>query len=130
VKAALIGVTVNVALKIALVGPLAQVGLAFATAVGAWINLVLVIAFAVRAGFLQLDSALTRSLVKFVAAAVVLGAALWLTARLSASYLATLSAFRDETTFLVLIVVGALVYAGSILLLFGKPWLRSLVVRI
>jgi len=127
VKAALIGVAVNVALKIALVAPLAQVGLAFATAVGAWINLTLVIAFAVRAGFLQLDSALTRSLVKFVAAAIVLGAALWLTARLSATYLAGLSTFRDETTFLVLIVVGALVYAGSILLLFGRSWLSSLV---
>src|SRR6516165_1864909 len=80
VKAALIGVAVNVALKIALVGPLAQVGLAFATAVGAWINLVLVIVFAVRAGFLKLDSALADSLVKFVAAAVILCAALWLTA--------------------------------------------------
>ena len=51
----MIGVAVNVALKIALVGPLAQVGLAFATAVGAWINLSLVIVFAVRAGYLQLD---------------------------------------------------------------------------
>src|SRR5690606_6524745 len=39
VKAALTGVAVNVALKIALVGTLAQVGLALATAVGAWVNL-------------------------------------------------------------------------------------------
>ena len=38
VKAALTGVAVNVALKIALMGSLAQVGLALATAVGAWIN--------------------------------------------------------------------------------------------
>ena len=73
VKAALIGVAVNVALKIALVGPLAQVGLAFATAVGAWINLSLVIVFAVRAGYLQLDAALMRSMAKFVAAGVVTG---------------------------------------------------------
>jgi putative peptidoglycan lipid II flippase len=29
--------------------------------------------------------------------------------------------------FLLLIVVGALVYAGAILLLFGRNWLRSLV---
>jgi len=43
-------VAVNVALKIALVGALAQVGLALATAVGAWINLLLVVGFAVRAG--------------------------------------------------------------------------------
>src|ERR1017187_8264533 len=53
VKAALIGVAANVALKIALVGSLAQVGLALATAVGAWINLLLVLGFAVRAGYLE-----------------------------------------------------------------------------
>src|ERR1700689_2813685 len=91
VKAALIGVAVNVCLKIALVGPLAQVGLAFATAVGAWINLSLVIAFAVRAGYLQLDAALMRSTAKFVAAGVVLGVALWLAARFFGSYMAGLS---------------------------------------
>jgi putative peptidoglycan lipid II flippase len=127
VKAALIGVAVNVALKIALVGSLAQVGLAFATAVGAWINLSLVIGFAVRAGYLQLDSALMRSLAKFVAAGVVLGAALWLAARLSAPSVSQLAALHAEAAFLLLIAVGALVYAGAILLLFGRSWLRSLV---
>ena len=44
VKAALTGVAVNVALKVALMGALAQIGLALATAVGAWINLLLVLA--------------------------------------------------------------------------------------
>jgi putative peptidoglycan lipid II flippase len=127
VKAALIGVAVNVALKIALVGSLAQVGLALATAVGAWINLLLVIGFAIRAGYLHLDSALLRSFWKFAACGIVLGTALWLTVKLSATYLAALSAFRDETTFLLLIAVGSLVYAGSIVLLFGRGWLRSLV---
>src|ERR1700735_166091 len=118
VKAALIGVAVNVALKIALVGSLAQVGLAFATAVGAWINLSLVIAFAVRAGYLPLEAALMRSMAKFVAAGVVLGAALWLAAQLSASTLSGLVALHDEAAFLLLIVVGSVVYAGAILLLF------------
>jgi putative peptidoglycan lipid II flippase len=127
VKAALIGVAVNVALKIALVAPLAQVGLAFATAMGAWINLSLVIGFAVRAGYLQLDAGLMRSTAKFVAAGVVLGAALWLAAHFLASYMAHLGTLHDEAAFLLLIVVGALVYAGAILLLFGRGWLRSLV---
>jgi putative peptidoglycan lipid II flippase len=127
VKAALIGVAVNVGLKIALVGRLAQVGLAFATAVGAWINLSLVIVFAVRAGFLQLDAALMRSMVKFVAAGAVLGAALWLAARLSAFYLSGLTTLHDEVAFLLLIVVGSVVYAAAILLLFGRRWVMSLV---
>ena len=87
----------------------------------------LVIGFAVRAGYLELDRALMRSLAKFVACGAVLGAALWLAARLAVAYLAQLSALRDEAALLVLIVVGALVYAGSILLLFGRGWLRSLV---
>jgi putative peptidoglycan lipid II flippase len=127
VKAALTGVAVNVGLKIALVGSLAQVGLAFATAVGAWINLLLVIGFAARAGYLELDRALTRSLAKFVACGALLGAALWLAARFAGTQFSALSALRDEAAFLLLIVVGTLVYAGSVLLLFGRGWLGSLV---
>jgi putative peptidoglycan lipid II flippase len=38
-----------------------------------------------------------------------------------------MSAFRDETALLLLIVVGAVVYAGSIVVLFGRSWLTSLV---
>ena len=51
VKASLIAVAVNIAFKIALMGPLAQVGLALATSIGAWINLALVLWFAKRAEF-------------------------------------------------------------------------------
>ena len=127
VKAALTGVAVNVALKIALVGSLAQVGLALATAVGAWVNLLLVIGFAVRAGYLELDRTLARSSAKFVVAGILLGAALWLAARFATAQFAQLSAFRDEAALLLLIVIGAIVYAGSILLLFGGGWLKSLV---
>jgi putative peptidoglycan lipid II flippase len=126
VKAALVGVAVNVALKIALVGALAQVGLALATAVGAWINLLLVIAFAIRAGYLQVDSTFVRSFCKFAVSGVLLGLALWLAGRLSVNALAGLTAFRDEIIFLLLIAVGALTYAASILFLFGKNWVRSL----
>src|SRR5438067_2353509 len=127
VKAALIGVAVNVALKIALVGSLAQVGLALATAVGAWVNLLLVTGFAARAGYLDLDRALMRIMMKFLVSGVVLGTALWLTARLAVSQLAELSALRDETALLVLIIIGTIAYTGSILLLFGSSWLRSLI---
>jgi putative peptidoglycan lipid II flippase len=126
VKAALTGVAVNVALKIALVGALAQVGLALATAVGAWINLLLVLAFAVRAGYLELDRALVRSLTRFVVSGIILGAALWFTARFAAVHFAQMTAFRDETALLLLAAVGAFVYGLSVLLLFGRRWLFSL----
>jgi putative peptidoglycan lipid II flippase len=126
VKASLTGLAVNVALKIALMGSLAQVGLALATAVGAWINLLLVVGFAVRAGYLELDRELLRSLTKFVVAGAGLGAVLWLAAGFTAARLAGLTALRDETALLLLVVIGAAVYVGSILLLFGRGWLRSL----
>jgi putative peptidoglycan lipid II flippase len=127
VKASLTGLTANLALKVLLMGSLAQVGLALATAVGAWINLLLVLGFAVRAGYLAFDRALVQSLLKFLASGVVLAAALWSAAKLASMYLPPLPALRDEATLLLLIVVGAVVYAASILLLFGTGWLRSLV---
>jgi putative peptidoglycan lipid II flippase len=127
VKAALTGVAVNVALKILLVGSLAQVGLALATAVGAWINLLLVIGFAVRAGYLELDRRLMQSAAKFVVAGAVLGVALWLGAWFAAVQFASLSAFRDEAALVLLVGIGTVVYACLILLLFGRGWLLSLV---
>ncbi len=126
VKAALIGVAINVALKVALVGVLAQIGLALATAVGAWTNLLLVLAFAVRAGYLEPDRVLLRSLFKFASSGVLLAATFWVTVRFAAAHLA-LHSFRDEIVLLLLIAVGSVVYVGSIVLLFGLKWLRSLV---
>jgi putative peptidoglycan lipid II flippase len=127
VKAALTGVAVNVALKITLVGSLAQIGLALATAVGAWVNLLLVIGFAARAGYFEVGRPLLVSLGKFLLAGIVLAAALWFAARFSAVQFAGWSTLRDEATLGILVVVGAVVYAIVILALFGSRWLRSLV---
>jgi putative peptidoglycan lipid II flippase len=126
VKASLTGLAANVALKLLLMGPLAQVGLALATAVGAWINLLLVLWFAVRANHLAFDRDLVQSLAKFFGSGVVLALAFWLTRKFAAAHLAATSAFRDETILLLLIAVGTVIYAASILLLFGPRWLRSL----
>ncbi len=127
VKASLTGLTANLALKVLLMGSLAQVGLALATATGAWINLLLVLGFAVRAGYLEFDRPLVQALLKFLASGLILAAALWLSAKFAGAWLVHLPVFRDETILLVLIAVGAIVYGASILLLFGKGWLRSLV---
>ena len=126
VKASLTGLAVNVLLKLLLMGPLAQVGLALATAVGAWINLLLVLGFAVRAGFLELNRPLTLSLLKFIACGGVLAAALWLAARFAAVHFSGLP-LHDEAALLLLIAVGAVVYGASIFSLFGLSWLKSLV---
>ena len=127
VKASLIGLAVNVGLKLLLMGSLAQVGLALATAAGAWINLLLVMFFAVRAGYLEFERAFVIALLKFVAIGLVLAAALWGTARLATAQFAQLAALCDEATLVALIAVGAVVYAAAILLLFGPRWLKGLV---
>jgi putative peptidoglycan lipid II flippase len=126
VKASLTGLVVNMGLKLLLMGSLAQIGLALATAIGAWVNLLLVLFFAVRAGFLELNHVLGQSLAKFAATGVVLAAVLWFTAKFAASHFGSI-AFHDEITLALLIALGAIVYAGLILGLFGPRWLKGLV---
>jgi putative peptidoglycan lipid II flippase len=126
VKAALTGIAVNVALKILLMGSFAQIGLALATAIGAWINLLLVLAFAVRAGFLELNRSFGQSLLKFALCGAILAAVLWLVARYSTPYFATMR-FHDEITLLLLIGATVVLYGALIFGLFGPRWLRGLV---
>jgi putative peptidoglycan lipid II flippase len=124
--AVLIGIAVNVTLKIVLMGPLAQIGLALGTAAGAWVNLLLVIGFAVRAGYLTFDRPFVIALIKFAVTGAVLATVLWLTARLAAAQFAAWP-LRDEATLGVLMVVTMAVYAALVLALFGRRWLRNLV---
>ena len=58
VKALAVAVVVNVALKLLLYKQYAQVGLAFATSIGAWINFGLLIWFAARRDLLAIDDRL------------------------------------------------------------------------
>jgi putative peptidoglycan lipid II flippase len=60
VRVALAAVVVNVGLKLALMQPLAQVGLALATAAASWINVVLLAFVLMRRGYLTLDPRLKR----------------------------------------------------------------------
>lgn len=125
VKASLTGLAVNVALKFLLVGSLAQVGLALATAVGVWINLLLVLGFAIRAGYLALDRSFVVSLLKFTAIGLGLALVLWFTARFATAQFAHWTRLRDETTLGVLILVTAVVYGAAILGLFGPRWVKA-----
>jgi len=129
VKAALIAVAVNVAFKIALMGSLAQVGLALATSIGAWLNLVLVVAFAYRQGLFAVDAGLRGALLKLAAAGLALAVALWLAEAPVARLFASWPSWRDESTLAVLVAIGAVVYGGVVLALFGPQWLASLRAR-
>ena len=125
--AVLTGIAVNVVLKIVLMGPLAQIGLALATAAGAWVNLLLVMGFAIRKGFLVIDRDWIVSFIKFLVIGGVLAVTFWATARLCATQFAAMATLRDEATLGVLILVGAAVYGGLVMALFGRRWLRGLV---
>jgi putative peptidoglycan lipid II flippase len=126
VKAALLAASINILLKVLLMGHLAQVGLAAATSVGAWINLSLLGYFARRQGFAVSGAAIGRPVAKLLFAGAVLAVVL-----LGASYaleraLVHLTHFHEETILLILFVLGTIVYGGAILLLLGLPWLKSL----
>src|ERR1700754_3744453 len=126
VKASLTGLVANMGLKLLLMGSLAQMGLALATAIGAWVNLLLVLFFAIRAGFLEVNRTLGQSLLKFAITGVVLAVVLWLSAKFAATHFGGI-AFHDEITLAALIGIGAVLYAGLILGLFGPRWLKGLV---
>jgi putative peptidoglycan lipid II flippase len=125
VKAALVAAAVNILFKVLLMGPLAQVGLALATSIGAWINLGLVLWLARRAGFLTLDPVLGRSLVKLAGAGLALAVILWLAQGPVAYVVGTWPTLRDETALALLAVLGGLVYGGTVFALFGRRWLAA-----
>lgn len=129
VKAALIAAAVNIGFKILLMGPLAQVGLALATSIGAWINLLLVIWFAHRAGLLSIDERLRVSAIKLLAAGVLLAVVLWLCKAPVAQLFAGWDRLRDEATLAVLVAIGGVLYGAAIIGLFGPRWLAAFKAR-
>jgi putative peptidoglycan lipid II flippase len=125
VKASLTAVAVNILFKILLMGPLAQVGLAIATAIGAWVNLGLVVFFASRTGIAATDARLRRSMLLLAAIGCVLGIVIFLSSKAVAAFYRDLPAFRDEATLATLAVIGGIVYGALVLLLLGRNWFRG-----
>ncbi len=126
VIAALTGVALNIGLKIALMGPLAQVGLALATAAGAWLNLMLLIWFARRRGFARPGERSLGNSVRLIAAGIALAILLFLGARYLAPYFMKLTALRDEMFLIALAALGGAAYLALIWALLGRRWLRGL----
>jgi len=128
VKAALSAVAVNIAFKIAFLTftTLAQVGLAIATSIGAWINFGLLLWFGLRGGLIRFDAAFQRAVLKLALAGLALVVALWIA---QWPVLAMTAGFPGKHTWLALLLLaflGVLAYGGAILGLFGKVWLASL----
>ncbi len=126
VKAALLAASINILLKILLMGHLAQVGLALATSVGAWLNLSLLAWFARRQGFIVSGAAIGKPVAMLVISGVLLALGLFGGQYAFASVVAKLPFFREETLLAILLVLGTLIYAGLVLILLGTKWLNGL----
>ena len=125
VKALFFAVIVNVALKVLLYEQYAQVGLAFATSIGAWVNVALLWWFATRAKLITFDESLRRSTVRLAAAGLTLGLALFISERVLRELVGGWTSYRDELMLALLAVVGMLVYGGAVIVLFGRQWLAT-----
>jgi putative peptidoglycan lipid II flippase len=127
VKAALTAVVVNVAFKTVFfyTTSLAQVGLALATTIGAWLNLSLVVWFAARRGQMEFGSSLRGSVARLAAAGIALAAVLLLVEGPVASVFSSWPRLRDEATLAVLAGIGAVAYGGMVVALFGPRWLAA-----
>jgi putative peptidoglycan lipid II flippase len=116
---------VNILLKIVLTGPLSQVGLALATAAGAWLNLILLIWAAHRLKFEPPAVKVNRVLL-LVAIGLVLGLAFYAGQHFIAPYFSGMLHFGEELLLLVLLAGGTILYATLIYAFIGRTWLRNL----
>jgi putative peptidoglycan lipid II flippase len=126
VKALCFAVAVNVLLKVMLYEPYAQVGLAFATSIGAWINVGLLVWLGWRRDLLTFDAALLRAIARLAIAGVALALALVLASAPVAMLVSDWPVPHDEAALAMLALIGAAVYGGLLLLLFGRDWLALL----
>jgi putative peptidoglycan lipid II flippase len=121
VWAALIGAGVNVGFKALFfyTTELAQVGLAFATSIGAWLNFVLVLWFAWRRGHIRFDAALLGPTGRLLLAGIALLIGLRLAQPPIAALLAAWHAANDMAELAALAGAGILIYGGLLLALYA-----------
>lgn len=123
VLATVTSIVVNLSVKLVLIVSLSfgAVGLALGTAVGAWVNLGLLIAVASMRGLLKLDERLIGGGPRIIAAAALAGVVSWLTAAPVAEALAGLSQLRNEIT---MMAMGAIALSSYGVALLGLGWRR------
>ncbi len=115
VKIAVVCVISNTAVALALMGPFAHVGIAFATAVSAWINVAALAVILKRRGHLIPDTALLKRTPRMVLASLVMGGALWALLPWLAGWLRAGLMLR-ASALVILVVVGMAVFGAAALL--------------
>jgi putative peptidoglycan lipid II flippase len=115
-KVTLVGVALNVALKIALYRPLGAPGLALATAAGLWVKVAGVFALARVRGWTAPDSRFLATVAATVFASGALALALTLADAPLIAALAHLPRFAREVRLLMLAIIGVAVYFPALAL--------------
>jgi putative peptidoglycan lipid II flippase len=110
----LTAVAVNVAFKVVLFKQMGAAGLATATAIGAWINLVLLFVLAARRGLIQPDEVFSKTAASVSLAAFALSVFALVCEWPTAQIAARLGRFQNEVELLILGIGGAVVYAVSL----------------
>ena len=109
-KVAIVAVMVNLALNLALMGPLQQVGLALATAISSWLNAGLSAWLLHRRGWLRTDTRLRRATAKALLASAIMAGVL-VAAALALQPLAGQGEMLRAIGLAVLVLLGLLTYA-------------------
>jgi putative peptidoglycan lipid II flippase len=106
----LVSVAINVLIKIVLFKPMGAAGLAAATAIGAWVNLILLFVFAVRRGLIAPDEIFSKTAAAASIAAFALSVFALFFEWPALQLAARIGAYRYEIALAMLGVGGALVY--------------------
>jgi putative peptidoglycan lipid II flippase len=103
----------------------AQVGLAFATSIGVWVNFALLAWFAMRAKLLRVDDRLRSSAIRLALAGLVLAAVLVAAASPVMRQCESLGGLRYVAALAALATLGGAVYGAVIAALFGPQWFAA-----
>ncbi|SCX98239.1 murein biosynthesis integral membrane protein MurJ [Microvirga guangxiensis] len=113
--ASLTAVGVNIVVKVLLMDTYGVVGLAIGTAIGVWVNLILLFVLAYRRGWTAPNRALGKTCMIVAAASVPLAAFAWFAPALLSRWTALLPFWQNETLLGGLGILGAAIY-GAVLL--------------
>jgi len=113
--ASLTAVGVNILVKILLMGSYGVVGLALGTAIGVWVNLVLLFVLAHRRGWTAPNRSLGKTCLSVALASLLLAVFAWFAPAPLERWAALLPIWRNEILLSILGVIGALLYGGALL---------------
>lgn len=112
----LIGIAINVALKIMLAEELGAPGIAFATAVGAWVNCGLLYWFAIRWRWSTPNKPLIRTIIAIIAACAALAGAIMSTYDLVTPLVAELPRLQALAHLAIVAAAGGLAYGLTLII--------------